>query len=349
MKKIIDLRSDTVTKPCKKMLQTIMNATVGDDYYREDQTTSELEKYCANYFGTEAALFIITGTMANQVALRCHTSPGDEVIADRYSHIVYYCAAAAADLGKISFNILDAKKGIISVNDILTAQSTRYRSNLTSYPKLIWIENTINHYAGKVYPLDELKTIHSFSRKNGLKIHMDGARLLNACMTDGIQPREYIKYTDSAIFSFSKALGAPAGSILLGKKNFINSARMYQKWYGGGLHQSGILASSCLFAIQNNLNQISKDHVNAKLLANLSTKDLAEDILIDSPETNIVMFNLEKLKTPSDTFISLAKEQGVLLYKWSNRIVRAVTHKDINETDIFAAAQVINQIFKSEI
>ena len=346
MKKIIDLRSDTVTKPCKKMLRAIISTKVGDDYYREDQTTIELERYCANYFGTEAALFFITGTMANQVALRCHTVPGDEVIADRYSHIVYYCAAAAADLGKISFNIIDAKKGIITVNDILTAQATRYRSNLTSYPKLIWIENTINHYAGKVYPLNELKKIHNFSKENGLKIHIDGARLLNACVTDDTYPSEYMKYADSAIFSFSKALGAPAGSILLGGENFISCARMYQKWYGGGLHQSGILASSCLFAIQNNLNFIHKDHKNAKLLAKLSIKDLPENILADSPETNIVMFNVDKLMTSPDILISLAKEQGVLLYKWSNRIIRAVTHKDISEKDIVVAAQVINQILK---
>jgi threonine aldolase len=348
MKKIIDLRSDTVTKPCRKMLQAIMTATVGDNYYKEDQVTNELEKHCADYFGVEEALFMVTGTMANQVALRCNTVAGEEVIADKYSHIVYYCARPVADLAKISLNIVDAKEGVITLDDILTAKSTRYRSDLVSYPKLIWLENTINHYSGKIYPLDELKKIYKFSKENGLKIHMDGARLLNACIAGNISPRAYTQYTDSMTVSFSKALGAPAGSILLGRKKLISHARVYQKWYGGGLHQSGVLASTCLFALQNNINCISVDHQNAKLLAQLSTQDLDRDIILMNPvETNIVMFNIKELKISVDTFIDMAKDQSILLYRWNDSLVRAVTHKDINRDEIVIAGEIINKIFKS--
>jgi threonine aldolase len=348
-KNLIDLRSDTVTKPCDKMRNVIANTVVGDCYYKEDEVTNELERYCASYFGTEDALFMITGTMANQVAIRCSTSPGDDLVGDSFSHIVYYCAGAVADLGKVSLKLINATNGIITLEDILQSESFRFRSDLTSNTKLIWLENSIGHYGGRIYPIEELKKIYGFSKKNDIKIHLDGARLLNACIASKVSPKEYIKYTDSAMFSFSKALGAPAGSILLGSKAFIKKARLYQKWYGGGLHQSGVLASACLFAIKNNLHYIEKDHNNAKLLAKLSLKNLEESqniVNLDLIETNIVMFDVKHLNIPIDKFIEIAKSDKVLLYRWSDNIIRAVTHKDIQEEEIVRAASIINNIFK---
>jgi threonine aldolase len=347
---MIDLRSDTVTKPCTRMLAVIANSGVGDDYYKEDEVTNELESYCASYFGTEDALFMITGTMANQVAIRCNTSPGDDLLSDSFSHVVYYCSGAVADLAKVSLKLINARDGILTLEDILESESFRFRSDLTSNTKLIWLENSIGHYGGRIYPLEQLKRIYEFSKKNDLKIHLDGARLLNACIASNISPKEYIKYTDSAMVSFSKSLGAPAGSILLGSKAFIKRARLYQKWYGGGLHQSGILASACLFAIKNNLDYINKDHNNAKLLAQLSIKNINEGeniVDINSIETNIVMFYIKHLNISIDKFIDIAKSNKVLLYRWSDNIIRAVTHKDITEEDIVNAASIINNIFKN--
>jgi threonine aldolase len=351
-KKMIDLRSDTVTKPCDQMLKIISNTIVGDDYYKEDEVTNELESYSASYFGTEDALFMITGTMANQVAIRCNTSPGDELLTDSFSHIVYYCSGAVADLAKISLKLINTKNGILTLEDILQSELLRFRSDLTSSTKLIWLENSIGHYGGRIYPIEELKRISEFSKKNNIKIHLDGARLLNACIAINVSPKEYIKYTDSAIFSFSKALGAPAGSILLGTKEFIKKARLYQKWYGGGLHQSGILASACLFAIKNNVDYIQKDHNNAKLLAELSVKNLKESeniVDINSIETNIVMFYTKHLNAPVNKIIDMAKSDKVFLYRLSDNIIRAVTHKDIGEEDITRAASVINNIFKLSV
>lgn len=349
---MIDLRSDTVTKPCSRMLAVIANSVVGDDYYKEDEVTNELESYCASYFGTEDALFMITGTMANQVAIRCNTSAGDDLLSDSFSHVVYYCSGAVADLAKVSLKLINARNGILTLEDILESESFRFRSDLTSNTKLIWLENSIGHYGGRIYPLEELKRIYGFSKKNDLKIHLDGARLLNACIASNITPKEYIKYTDSAMVSFSKSLGAPAGSILLGSKEFIKRARLYQKWYGGGLHQSGILASACLFAIKNNLDYINKDHNNAKLLAQLSIKNINKGkniVDINSIETNIVMFYIKHLNISIDKFIDIAKSNKVLLYRWSDNIIRAVTHKDITEEDIVNAASIINNIFKNYV
>lgn len=345
--KMMDLRSDTVTQPCNHMLESIRDATFGDDYYKEDSITNELEEYCATYFGSEDALFMVTGTMANQIALRCHTTPGDEVISDKYNHIVYYCASAATDLGKISFNSLEAAEGILTIEDIDIAYDTRHRSPLALPPRLVWLENTLNHYGGKVYPLKEFQEISTYSKKRGLKVHLDGARLLNACAAGGVSAAHYIQYVDSAIFSFSKALGAPAGSILLGDKQLISRARFYQKWYGGGLHQSGVLASACLYAIQNNIPMIPIDHRHAQLLAERALQGLNENILKYKVETNIVMFDVGPLSIHADHLIELAKKKNLLLYKWSDYVVRAVTHKDLTEGEVLFAAETLHDIFSS--
>jgi threonine aldolase len=331
------------------MLEAIKKASFGDDYYREDEVTNELEKYSAKYFGTEAALFMITGTMANQVALRCHTSPGDEVISDKYNHIVYYCASAAADLGKVSFNNVEAEQGILSVENVEEASSSRHRSPLNVHPRLVWLENTLNHYGGKIYPLEEFRKVAVYAKERGLKVHLDGARLLNACTATGISPVQYVQNVDSTTFSFSKALGAPAGSILLGDKQLVSSARVYQKWYGGGLHQSGLVAAACLYGLQNNVSRIVTDHRNARLLASSALEGLCGKLLKYPVETNIVMFDVSRLSISSDDFIDLAKKQNLLLYKWNDFVVRAVTHKGITENDVIYASQILRDIFLSLI
>lgn len=336
---IIDLRSDTVTKPCDEMRKIMYKAEVGDNFYNEDILTNQLEEYCANYFKTESALFVVSGTMANQIALRCHTKVGDEIITDNYYHILYYEAASTSDLGRVSMNGLFTDDGIITEQDLRFCMSNRHRSNLTTSPRLVWIENTINHYAGKIYPLEKIKKINTFTKENNLLVHLDGARLLNACVAEGVASSAYTPYVDSIMLSFSKGLGAPVGAILLGSKKFIEKAKVYQKWYGGGLHQSGILASAALFAIQHNIEKLGEDNSNAKLLSQLLSENKMLDVFYGG--TNIVMFSIQKLGVSAVSFVETMKSHDILLYPWDEYIVRAVTHFAITKELIYKAAYSI--------
>ncbi len=340
----MDFRSDTVTKPCKNMRLAMYNAEVGDNYYKEDYITRKLEDYCAEFFGTQAALFTITGTMANQIAIRCHTKTGDELITDNYYHILYYEAGPTYDLGKVSTNILYTEDGILTDQHVNLALLNRYRSQLTTSPRLIWLENTINHYSGKIYPLDKLEAIYNFAQKHRLVVHIDGARLLNACVARQIPGHTYSLFSNSMMVSFSKGLGAPAGAVLLGDQTFIEQARMYQKWYGGGMHQSGILAAAALFAICNNVDRLSSDNENAMLLAKLLSREEKLQVPMQLVETNIVMFSVQKLNIYAKDFVELAKQQGVLLYPWDDYKVRAVTHKDVSNKLVIKAASIILKI-----
>ena len=341
---VIDLRSDTVTKPCKRMRLAMYSAEVGDNYYKEDYVTQKLEDYCAEFFGAKAALFTITGTMANQIAIRCHTKAGEELITDNYYHIIYYESGPTSDLGKVSNNILYTEDGILTEEHLNLALLNRYRSQLTTSPRLIWLENTINHYSGKIYPLDKLKAVYNFAQNNQLVVHIDGARLLNACVASQTPSHSYSSVSNSMMVSFSKGLGAPAGAILLGDEAFIEQARMYQKWYGGGMHQSGILAAAALFAICNNVDRLSLDNNNAKLLAKLLSRKEKLNVLMKLVETNIVMFSVKKLNISAKYFVELIKQQGVLLYPWDDYTVRAVTHKDVSKKLVIKAANIILKV-----
>ena len=340
---LIDLRSDTVTRPCKSMRKHMYNAEVGDNFYREDKITQELEEYCAEYFGKEAALFTISGTMGNQIALRTYIQPGNEIILDASYHINYYEYSATALLGG-SINLLHTPNGIIYEKDLLQALNSRYRSALTGKPKLICLENTINYHSGKIYPLVTFQEIASLSKKNDLRVYLDGARLLNACVALKVSVLEYTTYVDSLIISFSKGLGAPMGAVLLGNKDFIEEARKYQKWYGGGLHQSGIIAAAALFAIKHNINKLEQDNINAKILANLLSEEKKIKVNLDEIQTNIVMFSFQNTIINVEKFIELAKQQGILLYPWDHNTVRAVTHQNVCENQIKKAAYKISQM-----
>lgn len=345
-KKIIDLRSDTVTKPCKKMLEAMQLTDVGDEFYGEDSTTQALESYCAELFNMEAALFTISGTMSNQIAIRSHTTVGDEIIIDASYHINYYESGPTTDLGKVSMNLVMTPDGIMTDTNIKEALTSRHRSKVSNHPSLICLENTINYHSGKVYSLIDMKNVSDITRENKLLIHLDGARLFNACVAKGISPREYSAYADSLMISFSKGLGAPLGSVLLGTKHFIEKAKKFKKWYGGGMHQSGIVAASALFALKNNVDRLAKDHEHAILLAELLSDEKKFKIDLGKIETNILMLSLNDMNITADHFINLVKEFNVLLYPWGPKTVRLVTHKNIEKDDILFAAKVILNVSK---
>ena len=344
MHSIIDLRSDTLTIPTKDMLSSMREGSLGDDGYGEDCSTNSLQTFCADYFCKEAALFMSSGTMSNQVAIRCWTQPGDEIILDNTYHINYFEAGATVDLGKVYLNLCHTKDGIIREHDLLAAIENKHRSSLSSYPTLLCLENTINTLSGKIYPLDDMRNIYACAKENNLNVHLDGARLLNACASLNIHASEYSHYADSLTICFSKGLGAPFGSMLMGTKEFIEKAKKYRKWYGGGLHQSGPMASAALFAMQNNISRLKKDHEKALELARFLQFCPGIKINMQLVETNIVMIDISETKMHSTDFTdALRKETGVILYSWNPHMVRAVTSMNVSHSDVLTAGKQIQK------
>ncbi len=342
--KLIDLRSDTVTQATIEMRTAIYHAKIGDHGYEEDEETLALEDYCAKLFGKQAAMFISSGTMSNQVAIRCYTKPGDEIILDTSYHINYFEAGPTVDLGKVYLNLCHTHDGILTVESIKQAIANKHRSQLYNQPTLICVENTINTFGGKIFPLNALKKIYHFAKEKNLPIHMDGARLLNACVATSVTPLEYASYADSVTLCFSKGLGAPYGSILVGTQRFIAEAKKFRKWYGGGLHQSGFMAAAALYAIQHNIKQLAIDHQLAKMFAALINEINVIRVDLEKVETNIIMFDISKLKMDANDFTKIMKLNNVLLYPWSKHIVRAVTHRGHTEQNITYAAIQISKI-----
>lgn len=340
--KRIDFRSDTCTLPSNEMRKVIFEAEVGDQGYWEDLTTLRLEEYCANLFGKESALFMPSGTMSDQVALRSWTKSGDEVILDESYHISYFQTGPSTDLGKIFLSTTRTSDGILTPDHVKNQMEVRKRGDRFPDIGLVSIENTISGQAGRIFPLEAQKELYQWCNKNHIPVHMDGERVLNACVKKNIEPHVYAMYTDSITCSFSKGLAAPFGSILMGKKSFINKARKFRKWYGGSLHQSGFMAAAALYAIKNNISRLSEDHENAFLLYENIKKDFP-DLEIVVPETNIVMINIQSSNVSAKQFTNNCAENGILCHPWKSQIVRFVTHYGITKADICYASDIIKR------
>lgn len=340
--KYIDLRSDTVTQPTKAMRKSICKAIVGDELYYDDPSTKELELFCAEYFGKESSLFIPSGMMANLIAIRCYTTAGNEILVDKNYHIFYYERSAVTDLTRASLVSLHDSPGIIRSDQLMQYFSVSKCHATEPKIPLLWLENTISGLAGKVYPLEELKKVYNTAKKIGLSVHLDGARLLNACIATGISPSEYCKYTDSLTITFTKGIGAPFGAMLIGSNQFIYEANIYKKRFGGGMHQSGMMAAACKYALENNVRKIHLDHANAKLFTDLLNKNTGLDIT--TPETNIVIIDISSFGMDAKSFVEKTKSKGLLLYLWNNKCVRAVFHYGINNHMLLKAVQIIQEI-----
>lgn len=341
MEKRYDFRSDTCTMPTKEMRKAIYEAEVGEQGYMEDISTNKLEKYCADLFGKEEAVFMPSGTMSDQVALRCWTKSGDEVITDESYHINYFQGAQSIDIGKVILNTCKTKDGIIRVADIEERLHSRMHGGTFTNATLLFLENTINTHGGRVVPLEIIKEDYEYCKSHGMNLHLDGERILNACVASGVPPKEYAKYTDTITLSFSKGLGAPFGSIIMGNKETMKKARLYRRWYGGHMHQSGFMAAGALYAVTHNVERLSEDHKNAKKLADL-IKNKNPEIEINNPMTNIIMINIEKLNIKSQDFVDRCKQYNVLLYPYNEYIVRAILSLNVNEEDISVCAEIIN-------
>jgi threonine aldolase len=324
----IDLRSDTVTKPSALMLQAMMDAEVGDDVFHEDPTVIELEKYAANLFGKEAALFCPSGTMTNQIAIKVHTQPGDEVICDVNSHIYNY------EGGGISFNsgaqarLIQGNEGRLNAELIEPCINGDF--DWLTKTTLVSLENTVNRAGGSFYTKAQIKPIYDLCRDKNLNLHLDGARIFNALVETGDSPKEIGAFFHSISICLSKGLGAPVGSLLLGDKDFIKKARRYRKVFGGGMRQAGFLAAAGLYALKNNVTRLKEDHLRAKKLEQaISELAFVESIL--PVYTNILIFNLKKEMMSGDAFEKKLKEQGIKVSSFGKQTIRFVTHLDFTD------------------
>lgn len=324
---MIDLRSDTVTKPTKAMLDKMFSAQVGDDVFGEDPSVNALESYCAELFGMEAALFCPSGTMTNQIAIKAQTQPLDEIICDKISHIYNYETAGFAFHSGVSIRLTDGERGVMNVSQIESCVLPDH----DWYPntKMVCIENTVNKGGGAVYTLEQMREISHFCRERKLTYHLDGARIFNALTALNKTPSDLRGLFDSISICISKGLGAPAGSVLLGKKEMIKRARKIRKVFGGGMRQSGYLASACLFALQNNVTRLAEDHSKASILADaLSKLPWVKNVF--PVETNIVIFEVESSEKTAQDLL----EKGIKTSPFSPTLVRMVTHLDFTNEQL---------------
>jgi threonine aldolase len=322
---LIDLRSDTVTKPTKGMLKAMMNAEVGDDVYKEDPTVNALEERIADMFGKEKALFFPTGTMANQTAIKLHTNPGDQVICDKDAHIYNYEGGGASFNSGVSCKLLNGYRGMFTAEQVMEAINPPdfYHSPLTA---LVEIENTANRGGGSCWDYEELKKIRKVCDTNGLGYHLDGARIWNALVTKDITAKDYGKLFDTISVCLSKGLGCPVGSVLVGDEAFMKNAIRIRKILGGGMRQVGYLAAAGLYALDHHINRLADDHRKAKAI---------EQVLLQLPyikkvepvETNIIIFELAN-KADEKAFLSQLMNLNIRLSGMGNGKLRIVTHLD---------------------
>ncbi|MFN5909831.1 MAG: threonine aldolase family protein [Bacteroidota bacterium] len=328
---MVDLRSDTVTKPSVQMLEAMFSAKVGDDVFGEDPTVNELQEFAADYFGKEAALFCSSGTQTNQIAINVHVRPGGEVICHEESHIYKYEGGGIARNSGASVRLLQGDRGRLRVEDI-----AKWINNPDDvhFPltQLVSLEDTANRGGGAIYEFEEIKKIRRFCNEYNLPLHLDGARLMNALVETGIDPKVYAAEFDSISICLSKGMAAPVGSVLLGNKAFIKQARRVRKVFGGGMRQAGIIAAGGLYALKYNVARLKEDHQRArKLEETLNGLSWVHEVV--PVQTNIVVTIL-KDASKRDLIIQKLKEANILIMAFGEGMLRMVTHLDITDSDI---------------
>lgn len=337
-KQWIDLRSDTVTRPTPEMRRAMAEAEVGDDVYGEDPTINRLEERAAEVFGREAAIFVPTGSMGNQIAVKLHTRPGQEVICEAHAHILDWEMATMAQFSGVMPRAIAGERGILRWKEMQAAIAPNiYYKAPTG---LVWLENSHNLAGGTVTPLEVLVEIWEGAERAGLPTHLDGARVFNAAAAMGTSVLEATRGFDTVMFCLSKGLGAPVGSMLTGSREAIAEARAIRKALGGGMRQAGVLAAAGLIALEQMPARLPEDHANARLLAEAVAGCEAAEVDLPAVETNIVIF---RLKDDGDAagFVEAMKGEGVLASALGPHSVRLVTHFDVSRADCQRAAEVL--------
>lgn len=337
---IIDLRSDTFTRPGSAMLSAILNAQVGDDVFQEDSTVNKLEGMAAELFGMEAALYCPTGTMSNQIAIKCHTRPGDEVICEKKAHVYVYEGGGIAFNSSSQVNAIEGERGMINAGQVAAAiNPDDVHKARTS---LVCLENTSNRGGGSCYDFKRIQEIKEVCDKHHLALHLDGARLFNALVARGETPGQYGKIFNSISVCLNKGLGCPIGSILLGTGEFIRQARRIRKVLGGGMRQAGYMAATGIYALQHHVKRLELDHIHAMHIAEaLHKNDCIGEIM--PVETNIIIFEVKK-RYSARAFSDMLKEHQILALPISATQLRMVTHLDINEEMVRKTIRTIGEM-----
>lgn len=339
---VINLRSDTQTLPTEEMLEKIINAPLGDDVFGEDPTVNKLERMSAERLGKEAAMFVASGTMGNLCALMSHTRPGDEVILEAESHTYFYEVGGFSALAGLSPRLVKGENGIMSVDKIRKA----IRPDDIHFPPatLLCIENTHNRGGGTVYPVLLMDEIAIFAHEQGLKVHIDGARIFNAAVALGVEVKELVKNADSVMFCLSKGLSAPVGSMLAGNKPFIERARKVRKMLGGGMRQAGVIAAAGIVALEKMVDRLADDHYNARFIAEELVKVRGLAIDLNTVQTNMVYCDIGQLKVTAKQLAELLREKDVLVSAVPPSKIRLVTNRHISREDAKKAVTVIKEV-----
>lgn len=338
----LDLRSDTVTTPTDAMREAMRSAAVGDDVYGEDPTVNRLEALAARRLGKEAALFVPSGTMGNQVALMTHAGRGQEVILEETCHIYNYSVGGPAFLGGILTRTLRGTHGILDAEDIRKA--IRKESLHSPGTALICLESPTNRGGGTIYPLSLLQEIFTLAQDARVRVHLDGARIFNAATATGVPASEFARWADSVMFCLSKSLAAPIGSLVVGRQDFIHRARRFRKLLGGGMRQAGVIAAAGIVALETMIDRLHEDHENARLLAEGLSNIEGIEIDLKRVQTNIVIFAVRHSRINATTITQRLRERGILVHQISRDAIRCLTHKDVNRADVLSALEAIQEI-----
>lgn len=339
---MIDLRSDTVTKPTQEMRDAALNAKVGDDVYRDDPTVIELEELAAKMLGMEAAMFVPSGTFGNQVSLLTHTNHGDEIIISSDAHLKEHEGGGAALISGVMMRSIDAINGVMDLGKIKKS----IREDDIHYPKtkLIWLENAYGN--GCVLPLDYLKDVYNIAKDAGIKVHIDGARIFNAAVSLGVDVKEITQYADTVQVCLSKGLCAPIGSIVAGSSEYIDKARWYRKMMGGGMRQAGVIAAPGIIALNVMTKRLHMDHDNAKYLAHKLNENSYINVLMDRLDINMVFFTISEEIINSENLVSLLARNNILSNGIENGEYRFVVSNDVSRDDIDYVVEVMNKLVK---
>lgn len=342
----IDLRSDTVTQPTPGMRKAMAEAPVGDDVYREDPTVNRLQERIAEMLGKEASVYVPSGTMSNLIGVRLHCQPGDEMICEADCHLYFYEQAGYAQLAGVAPRLVSGEHGVLRVeqlHDLIRPDNPHFVRT-----RLVCLENTHNRGGGRIQPYEQVEAICAWARKNGLRTHLDGARLLNAVVATGIEAPRWTQHFDTVSVCFSKGLGAPVGSALAGPRDLIDEGLRYRKVLGGGMRQAGIVAAGALYALQHHVDRLVDDHENARRLADGVRQTKHLKLTPDQVDTNIVIFRLDPdWGTPEQLSQTLA-ERGLLINATGPSTLRAVTNLNVDAPDVEQAIGILREALRSK-
>ncbi len=344
---MIDIRSDTVTKPSEEMREVISRAEVGDDVFGEDPNVNELQLTVSKLFGKESALYVPSGTMANQVSINAHTQPGDEMICEAGCHMYNFESGAPALLSGVMLRTIEGVMGAITAEQV--EANIRPTNVHFAQTTLISLENTHNRAGGTIFPIEQIKEISQVAKKHNIKMHLDGARLMNAVIATGIEAAEWASYFDSVSICLSKGLGAPVGSVIAGTKEFIEKAHRYRKTYGGGMRQAGLLAAAGKYALENNVERLADDHSNARTFAESVIGLDGINVELDWVQTNIVMIDIDEFLGTAAEWIDRLAEAGIAILSTSPRRLRAVFHLDVSSEDTADAVAKFREVYANSM